>query len=103
MNLVKRDPKTGRFVSTKNVEATVGKTTKKVSPKVKNQGGEMQVKFLVNPLAVYGKKSLEGSPSNIKPGTTVQITKVDSDLFRVKKENSARTFYTKQEAILSAT
>lgn len=106
MSLVTRNPETGRFESTAKKAATPkaekAKTTKKVAPKVKNQKGEMKVQLLVNPLAVYSKKSMEGNPSNIKTGTTVQLTEVEPNLIRVKKENSSRTFYTNQDAVLSA-
>lgn len=103
-----RNPKTGRFMSKAETEAFLasqeeGKTTAKAksAPKKKAQKGEQKVQILVNPLAVYSKKSMEGKTSNIKAGTEVLLTPV-GDAIRVKKNNSSRTFYTNQELVDAA-
>lgn len=123
MSKIMRNPQTGRMMSKADTleylkaqetagsekaiaKATSKKKTKAVKPKVtakvKNQKGEQKVQILVNPLAVYSKKAMEGNTSSIKAGTEVILTPVSDVAIRVKKTNSSRTFYTNKEAVAAA-
>lgn len=65
--------------------------------------GERLEKLLAAPLEVYGKKSLEGNPAKMRPGSTVIFEKLAQTLesgnhvVSVRKANSSRIFYTTED------
>lgn len=62
-------------------------------------------KVLETPLRVFIKKDITGDSKNIGPGSSVILEKLSvigptgSHVFRVKRENSDRTYYTTEENI----
>lgn len=62
-------------------------------------------KVLETPLKVFIKKDITGDAKNIGPGSSVILEKLSvigptgSHVFRVKRENSDRTYYTTEENI----
>ena len=119
----KRDSKTGRFlkaeVVAKEVIATKAVTKKeKVAAKpasVKASGsatcnlkiGVKTTRVLETPLEVYGKKSIEsGDSSKMRIGSEVVLEMLETlstegtNLVRVCKTGSTRTFYTTSDRIV---
>jgi len=62
-------------------------------------------KVLETPLKVFIKKDITGEAKNIGPGSSIILEKLSvigptgSHVFRVKRENSDRTYYTVEENI----
>ena len=91
-----RDPKTGRFLpKTTGVQASNAKMTL----------GQKIHRVLTSNMRVFGKKDISGNPTKMGPGASVVIEKTaeigptGTNVYRVKKENSSRTFYTTEEEV----
>jgi hypothetical protein len=76
----------------------------KQTPAQKEIADKIQ-KVLETPLKVFIKKDITGSSKNIGPGSSIILEKLSvigptgSHVFRVKRENSDRTYYTVEENI----
>jgi len=105
-----RDPKTGRFISN-NRAAELEKELLK-NQLIRNKGIEIQldvddiVEITLNrPLIVFDSKKM-GKIKRINPGNDVIITKLGeigpsgSNIIRVKRKDSLRSYFTKEENIL---
>ena len=86
------------------------KTEKVKAPKAKQTAAQKEIadkiqKVLETPLRVFIKKDITGDSKNIGPGSSVILEKLSvigptgSHVFRVKRENSDRTYYTTEENI----
>jgi hypothetical protein len=81
------------------------KASKAVVEKAAKEIREKVMKVLETPLQVFIKKDISGNPKNIGPGSSVIFEKLSvigptgSNVFRVKRENSDRTYYTTAENI----
>lgn len=90
-----RDPKTGRFVSSKGTGPQASSMTV----------GQKIHKVLTAGIKVFGKKDISGTPTTMAQGSSVILEKTSeigptgTAVVRVKKENSTRTFYTVEENI----
>ncbi len=96
--MAQRDPKTGRFLpKSKQVEA-------QPEPQPTPSQLESNKKYLMTlnaKLAIYMNKKMEGKPNNILPGAAVEVTKLgDTNMLRVKREKSKRTYYTTEEQLV---
>jgi hypothetical protein len=91
-----RDPKTGRFLP---------KTTGAQASNAKMTLGQKIHRVLTSNMRVFGKKDISGTPTKMGPGASVVIEKTaeigptGTNVYRVKKENSSRTFYTTEEEV----
>lgn len=91
-----RDPKTGRFLP------------KAKGPQASNdiEVGQKIEKVLQSPLQVFIKKDITGDTKNIGPGSSVILEKLavigptGTNVFRVKRANSERTYYTLAEKVI---
>jgi len=78
-------------------EAKQTEAQKEISEKIQ--------KVLETPLKVFIKKDITGESKNIGPGSSIILEKLSvigptgSHVFRVKRENSDRTYYTVEENI----
>jgi hypothetical protein len=83
---------------------------KKTATKPKQTAAQKEIadkiqKVLETPLKVFIKKDITGSSKNIGPGSSIILEKLSvigptgSNVFRVKRENSDRTYYTVAENI----
>lgn len=85
--MAQRDPKTGRFLpkgeEAKNAKAPMGI-------------GERMNMVLKNAAEVFIRKDLAGNPVRMNAGSEVIVERVAKALFRVKRANSPRTYYTKK-------
>jgi len=78
-------------------EAKQTEAQKEISEKIQ--------KVLETPLKVFIKKDITGESKNIGPGSSIILEKLSvigptgSPVFRVKRENSDRTYYTVEENI----
>lgn len=84
-------------------EAKAPKAPKKTA--AQKEIAEKIQKVLETPLKVFIKKDITGDAKNIGPGSSVILEKLSvigptgSHVFRVKRENSDRTYYTTEENI----
>jgi hypothetical protein len=90
-----RDPKTGRFLP------------KAKGPEFSNiEIGQKIERVLQSPLEVFIKKDITGDAKNIGPGSSVILEKLavigptGTNVFRVKRANSERTYYTLEEKVV---
>lgn len=89
-----RDPKTGRFLP--KAKGPVASSAFEIGQKIE--------KILQSPLEVYAKKAIEGKIV-LAPGSSVTLEKLDAvgptgtNIFRVKKAHSDRTYYTIEEKV----
>ena len=67
--------------------------------------GQKITKTLESPLKVFPRKDLTGKPQNMGPGSSIIMQKLDivgptgTNIFRIKRANSDRTYYTTEEHI----
>ena len=91
-----RDPKTGRFLP--KAKGPVASSNIEIGQKIE--------KVLQSPLEVFIKKDLTGDAKNIGPGSSVILEKLavigptGTNVFRVKRANSERTYYTLEEKVV---
>jgi hypothetical protein len=91
-----RDPRTGRFLP-KTTGAQASNATMTLGQKIH--------RVLTSSMRVFGKKDISGNPTKMGPGASVVIEKTaeigptGTNVYRVKKENSSRTFYTTEEEV----
>ena len=89
----------------KKAEAPKVKPVKVAKEKAQKEVAEKIQKVLESPLKVFIKKDITGDTKNIGPGSSVILEKLavigptGSHVFRVKRENSDRTYYTTEENI----
>ena len=86
--MAQRDPKTGRFLPK-------GEEAKQDAKPVMGIGERMNM-VLKNAAEVFIRKDLAGNPVKMNPGSEVIVERVAKALFRVKRVNSPRTYYTKK-------
>lgn len=90
-----RDPKTGRFLPKGKSAPTPSEI----------EIGQKIERVLQSPLQVFIKKDITGDSKNIGPGSSVILEKLavigptGSNVFRVKRANSERTYYTIEEKV----
>lgn len=90
---------------TKSVPA---KNKKKAPVKVTFKTGESVLQVISKPLEIFDNKGIDGEPSRMKEGTKVKLTKLadigptGTNIFRVKKDNTNRIFYTISEKLKKA-
>lgn len=86
-------------------EAPVAATPKSKQTPAQKEIAEKIQKVLETPLKVFIKKDITGSAKNIGPGSSVILEKLSvigptgSHVFRVKRQNCDRTYYTVEENI----
>lgn len=103
--MAQRDPKTGRFLP-KNQQTSVAPiATPKETPEF--EIGKSVQTTLEKTLQIYMNKSLVGKPVNIRQGAAVIIQKLNDfnpsagHVFRVKRQNCKRTYYTTEQVMNS--
>jgi len=87
--MAQRDPKTGRFLPK-------GEENKQEDVKPAMGIGERMNMVLKNAAEVFIRKDLAGSPDRMGAGSEVIVERVAKALFRIKRANSPRTYYTKK-------
>jgi hypothetical protein len=101
---VKPAPKAKKAKVAKPAKAVEVKSAPKKTAAQKEIAEKIQ-KVLETPLKVFIKKDITGDSKNIGPGSSVILEKLSiigptgSNVFRVKRENSDRTYYTVEENI----
>jgi len=99
---VKAAPKSKK-VSAEVKPAKAPKAPKEPKVEVEKTPREIIEKVLESPLTVFNRKDLTKKSTNIQPGASVFIEKLDavgptgSHLVRVKRAKSPRTYYTTEE------
>ena len=111
-----RDSKTGRFLPKTEVKTV--KAKKESAPKAKAKAqkgpkasknievGQVIERVLHTPLEVFIKKDITGKSKNILAGNQVIMEKLavvgptGSNVFRVKRANCERTYYTIEEKLV---
>ena len=97
-------PKAKKAKVTKPAKAAKAKPAPKKTEAQKEIADKIQ-RVLETPLKVFIKKDITGSSKNIGPGSSIILEKLSvigptgSHVFRVKRENSDRTYYTVEENI----
>jgi len=86
--MAQRDPKTGRFLPKGEENKQDAKPTMGI--------GERMNMVLKNAAEVFIRKDLAGDPVRMGAGSEVIVERVAKALFRVKRVNSPRTYYTKK-------
>ena len=94
-----RDPKTGRFISSKSAGPQASASGLTLGWKIH--------KVLTSTMKVFGKKDISGNSTSMPQGSSVILEKTSeigptgTHVVRVKKVNSTRTFYTTEEEVVN--